>query len=124
MHPGMILMAKKFGVKVEDIEPGNCVLFVNPKGKYVKLLVGTGSPYPIVAAYHFPPGQRFPLEAVSHIAKCFRSSVDADASTTLRLAMETFYAKKEENTLPPSNTRHSGLKGANRVIVRKRGANA
>lgn len=118
MHDGMKKIAAKFGVKAIDIDPGNCVLFVNPAGTYVKLLVGTGSEFPIVAAYHFPPGQKFPLEAVAHIAKCFRSAAPVDVNQKLKLAMESAYAKavQDKTRLLPAHSK--GNKGVARKTNR------
>jgi len=111
MHDGMTKLLKKFmGYGPEDVAPGNAVLFVNPAGKYMKMLVGNGTKYPVIAAYHFPPGQKFPLEAVRDIAHCFKKADKVDANKTLKLAMEKYYAKKARLT----GSRNTTSRGAGR----------
>ena len=92
------LMKKYLNLEAKDIEPGRAVLFVNSEGKYMKMLVGNGTNYPVIAAYRFPPGQKFPLEAVKDIAQCFKKADKVDANKTLRLAMEKWCEKKRNTS--------------------------
>lgn len=94
MFDGLVDHAKKAGIKVEELDYGQTVLFVNRQGKYVKMLMGTKSKFPVIACYRFPPGMRFPLDAVRDIAKSFKGNEEIGAVDKLKRGLEMFYAKK------------------------------
>jgi hypothetical protein len=96
MHDGLSKFCRENGIEVKELAEGNCVLFVNRTGRYIKLLVGTSSRYPVVAAYHVPQGQRFSLQAVADIAKAFRSRTKVDASLALRQAMQSYFTRTKK----------------------------
>jgi hypothetical protein len=94
MFDGLIDHAKKSGIRVEELDYGQAVLFVNREGKYIKMLIGTKSRHPVIACYRFPPGMRFPLDAVRDIAKSFKGNEEISAVDKLKRGLEMFYAKK------------------------------
>jgi hypothetical protein len=96
MHDGLSKFCRENGLEIKDLAEGNCVLFVNRAGKYIKLLVGTESRYPVVAAYHMPKGTRFSLQAVADIARAFRSRTKVDASLVLRQSMQNYYLRTKK----------------------------
>jgi len=93
MHEGLMSLASDFGIDPVKIPRGNCVVFVNRKMDYIKLLVGTESKWPIVAAYRLPPRQKFSLQAVADIAAAFKKNTKVDASLLLRQAMAEHFKK-------------------------------
>lgn len=95
MHDGMKSVCKRNGINVSDILPGSCVIFVNGIRKYVKILVGTGNDYPVVACYKFPPGRMFEIDAMADIALAFKGPSRVDANERLRQAVDKFYKRKE-----------------------------
>jgi len=96
MHAKMSEMAEKYAMDAEKLPKGHCVVFVNRRADYVKLLVGTDSPWPVVAAYRLPPRQKFSLEAVADIAMAFRSTCRIDANTVLNQAMTKYFGRMEQ----------------------------
>ncbi len=90
---GLIKVVEEMGVKVEKLGYGDCFVFVNSAGKYVKVLVGNNTRNPILACYHMPKGQRFPLEACSDIARAFRYPKKINAPLALQAAMKSYYSK-------------------------------
>lgn len=97
MHDKMGDLCKKAGIEVEKLPTGNCVLFVNRRANYIKLLVGNESHWPIVAAYRIPGLQRFTLQCVADIAAAFKSDVKVDATLKLRRAMIEHFARKQKS---------------------------
>lgn len=93
MFDGLMDHAKQIGINVEKLEAGQAIIFVNREGKYIKMLLGTQSKYPVLACYRFPPGMRFPLEAVQSIARSFKASDDISSVDKLRRGLEMHYAK-------------------------------
>lgn len=94
MFDGLIAQAKKMGIRVEDLDYGQCLMFVNRDRDYVKMLMGTRSSFPVISAYRFPPGQKFPFDGVREIAKAFKAPEDISAVDKLKRGVEHFYAKK------------------------------
>lgn len=97
MHFGMMKFCEKtLGIIPEKIPHGNCVLFVNTKQTYMKLLVGTESRWPVVAAYRLPNGRKFSLQAVADIACAFKTNPKVDATLKLRQAMAKYLSKQKK----------------------------
>lgn len=93
---GLLNVLRGFGVKIEEMDYGTCYIFVNSAGKYVKMVVGNRSAYPVLACYHVPRGQRFPLDACGDIARAFRYPKQVNASTALKEAMNEYYSKSRK----------------------------
>lgn len=53
-HPGLSDQAKKLGLKLNDLEPGEFVLFINNRKNGVKFFAGSGQ----MLAYFKMPGNR------------------------------------------------------------------
>lgn len=107
MFTGLVEHAKNAGINIEELGHGQAVLFVNREGKYIKMLIGTKSQYPVIACYRFPPGMRFPLDAVRDIAKSFKGSEEISAVSKLKRGLEMFYAKKSRGKTGRLSGSHS-----------------
>lgn len=94
MHDGLIAQAKRLGVRVEHLDFGQVLMFVNRECKYIKILMGTRSLYPVVSAYRFPPGMKLPLEGLSMIAKSFKMEDDISAIDKLKRGVDFYYEYK------------------------------
>lgn len=93
---GLLDVLRKFGIKIQEMDYGTCYIFVNTAGKYVKMIVGNRSEYPVIACYMMPRGQRFPLDACGDIARAFRYPKQVNANTALKEAMNEYYSKSNK----------------------------
>lgn len=97
MHFGLMKYCEKtLGIVPDKIPHGNCVLFVNTKQNYLKLLVGTESRWPVIAAYRLPNGKKFSLQAVADIASAFKTNPRVDATFKLRQAMAKYLGREKK----------------------------
>lgn len=96
-HDGLNKIAGKFGVEFENLQPGDCALFLNTQRDKLKIVGAKG----IVLGYlKMPKGQRMPLEAVQYVSQAFSS----DGTVNLDKAIRTHVAEKLLKRGKPGDT--------------------
>lgn len=80
-HDGLAIIAKKFGVKMETLTNGECILFINRQRDKLKLIDGTG----VVMGYiRIPKGRVLPVEAIQYVAQAFSRSGKLDVDKAVK----------------------------------------
>jgi hypothetical protein len=100
MLPGLLKIMRGHGIYPENLKPGMCVPFVNTERNYLKVIVGNGSPFPVLACYRMPPGERLPLEGVADVYQAFQALASPlSAEERLRAALEKYASTSRRERL-------------------------
>ena len=100
MLPGLLKIMKEHGLDPKNLKPGMCVPFVNTKRTAVKVIVGNGTDWPVLACYHMPPGTHMPYEAVCDIFQAFNALTDTvRADERLAKVLERYAQSKRKERL-------------------------
>lgn len=80
-HQGLAELAKLWHVKVDELNDGELILFLNTRRDKLKVL---GSQGQVLAYVKLQDGRRLPLEAIQYIPKTFaaKGKLDLDAAIT------------------------------------------
>jgi hypothetical protein len=82
-HLGLAAIAKKDKIDVEQIEPGQYVVFLNSAKNRLKLYAANG-----IVAYYYKPGMKIDLHVISEIPRAFLGSGRLDYDAALRKTLE------------------------------------
>lgn len=107
-HDGLAALAKKDGIRVKDLVPGQYVVFINARQDRMKLYATNQ-----VVAYIKPEGGRIDLNTVREIPRVFLASGKIDYEAALRVRIE-------RELLPTGEKRKSGLAAPLAIIKQKR----
>lgn len=88
-HDGLSIVAKKFNIKVEKLEDGELVLFINKQRDRLKMIGAKG----VVLGYvRMPKGQSLPVGAIQYLPQAFsgdgKINVDSAIATYVEKTMQ------------------------------------
>jgi hypothetical protein len=92
-HDGLAKVAKKDSIHVNDLEPGNYVLFINKKKNKLKIYAANH----VVAYLKMPAGEQIDLNTIPAIPRAFCGSGKIDYPKILRATLERELTKRKRH---------------------------
>lgn len=87
MFGGFDRVLRDNGLTFQDLVAGEFILFINTARNYLKMVIGNGTPNPVIAAYRFPKGMRLPSSATQDVVRSFLKKGDIQADERLSVAI-------------------------------------
>lgn len=90
-HDGLAEIAAKSKIKVENLTPGELLVFVNSSKTQVKVFAAHNT----VASHKNPSGRRLMMDSLRYIPEAFGGSGRIDMDAAIKKALEKVMAKKK-----------------------------